>query len=336
MRPHRLVFLFFSATAVVAAGVAACSSELADGKLDGLSDASAPAPPFDSGGLDDDAAAPQTGMRVAHLAPDVGRIDFCLAAARTASFEGPVLGAGNGSVKKDAGTDADADAASTSASDAGDELSLGFEEMTSYLTLDITGPLTIAIVAAGAGSCANPIVVDDVTLDPGKLSTVVLMGVGDQDGGASGLRVAAFTDDTQVVAASARARMIHAALAPLGNVAQTSLAVSLTSGATGSLADRVEPRRASSPSASVPIDVLGYAKIAPVAAPAKLSVSALADGGSDAAATSVWQGPSKDLDLTGGSVHTGFMVTTKAGAFEVVWCADKTMTNTRTACVVVK
>src|SRR5690242_17247970 len=107
-------------------------------------------------------------MRLAHLARDVGEIDFCYQAAGTGTFEGPVLGRGRrladagapeAGAEPEAGADAEAGAADADAPDASTEPFIDFRTVSRYLVLDAAGPLTLAIVEAGAASCTSPILV---------------------------------------------------------------------------------------------------------------------------------------------------------------------------------
>lgn len=275
---------------------------------------------FASGG---DAATSLATMRLAHLAPDLGTIDFCYAAV-TGALEGPTLRGG--------GTDPDAAFAGEDAeggADGGFDAStpgFAYGTVTKYFTLQASGTISVAIVRAGASSCANPLAEGTVTLDPGKLSTVAVFAApaaaGDAgDGGARPLL--AFIDDRDTKPDRARVRMIHAAAAG-------SLAVEVTGATNAVLAERLDPRKVSAASQIVPVDALGFATTPPVAPPASLVVVPLAsDGGTVDAA---WQSAPVDLDLRGDSLHTGFVLDGTGGGFSVLWCADKSTTAELTAC----
>jgi hypothetical protein len=309
-----------------------------------------------------DAQSAATTMRLAHVAPDLGPVDFCYRVARTSSFEGPVLGGGLGGNTPDAGAPDDSgdsgDASGDDASGAGiadaavtdsgtgdldgGSPSVGYRSVSRYLTLEASGPLTIALIAPGATSCAAPLFTADVTLDPGKLSTVAIVGIRDADAGAGDapLALVAFTDDRATTSAMARVRMIHAALGiPGRRQAAGALAVRASSAQTVTLAERLEPRRAGAPSGAVPVDSLGYATLAPIPSPAQLAVGAAAMTGpatTDAASDS-WVSQSGALDLRGGSLHTGFVLTGDAQQpFEVLWCTDTSTSGDRTTCVLVR
>jgi hypothetical protein len=291
-----------------------------------------------------DAAAPATTMRLAHLAADLGPVDFCYRTARSAAFAGPVLGGGIGDPKRDAGADGGAEDASSEAGDAGLEAgdgdggaaSVGYRTVSRYLTLEASGPLTIALVAPGATSCATPLFTADVTLDPGKLATVAIVGLDANDGGAGGRAVVAFIDDRTTTPEKARVRMVNAAFGTAAApTSPAALAVRAVGAQTLTLAERVEPKKAGSPSATVPVDSLGYATIAPLPSPAQLAVGAAADT-ADAAVDS-WVSAAGELRLNGGSLHTGFVLTGESPKpFEVLWCTDTSTSGDRTTCEVVR
>lgn len=270
-----------------------------------------------------DAGPPTTTMRLAHLAPDLGAVDFCYRPAKSSSFEGPVLDRGAAGPKSDAAA-ADADAASDA--DAGSQ-GLAYASVSTYTTLAVAGPLTIALVPAGASSCAGAMFVADVTLDPGKLSTVAVLGRRDADA-ADGLGLVAFIDDHETLAKKARVRFVHAA-------SGTSVPIAVRAvGAQAVLtAERIEPRRVAAASPSIPVDDLGYATIQPLPPPTSLAIAPVA--AQDAAAGG-WQTAASDLGLVGGSLHTGFVLSGAANPFEVLWCTDTSTTVARTTCLVVR
>ena len=90
------------------------------------------------------------------------------------------------------------------------------------------------------------------------------------------LALVAFIDDRMTMPAKARVRMVHAALGTETRAPAGSLSVRASGSQTVTLAERVEPKKAASPSASVPVDSLGYATIEPVPSPAQLAVGAAA------------------------------------------------------------
>lgn len=299
-----------------------------------------------------DAESPATTMRLAHVAADLGAVDFCYRMATTSTFQGPVLNGGLGSnVKRDAGARDGGDASSgVSDLDAGNRsdgeggadagaASVNYRTVSRYLTLGASGPLTIALVAPGATSCATPLFIADVTLDPGKLSTVAITSEAKGDGGAAGLALVAFIDDRMTLPNKSRVRMIHAALGTSAKrTSADALSVRTSGGSqTVSVADRVEPKRAASPSASVPIDSLGYATLAPVPSPAQLAVGAAASPTASDASIDAWVSDAVDLGLRGASLHTGFILTGEGKpSFEVLWCTDTSTSGDRTTCSLVR
>lgn len=308
-----------------------------------------------------DAEAAQSTVRFAHLAAETAPIDFCYREAHAGSFVGPVL---NGPVipKADAGDGGDDDGGDAEGGDGRDRgdlrdaaievppdaalarPSLAYGEATKYLVLQSSGPMTIAIVESGATSCAQPIASGDVTLDPGKLSTVALFSR-PGDGGVA-LEVASFTDDRTTAGGTARVRVIHGALGTSYAPAEEALAVRANAAKTTVLADRVEPRRAATLSEAVGVDALGYVTVAPIPPPATLAIGpAPTDGGADAG-FDPWLSKAYDLALTGGSLHTAFVLpplrsgapiadpdaSARKSAFSVLWCADTTTSGDRTTC----
>ena len=288
-----------------------------------------------------DADAPATTMRLAHVAADLGPVDFCYRAAKGSSFEGPVLGGGIGDPKRDAGADAGDDDgsapdAASSEADGGDASAVSYRSVSRYLTLDAAGPLTIALVPPGSTSCATPLFMADVTLDPGKLATVAIVGIAGADGGSADRGLVAFIDDRTTVVNKARVRMINAAFGSAGSPSSATLAVRAAAGQTITLAPHVEPRKAAAATETVPIDVLGYGTVDPLPSPAQLAVGAAADTTTDAAVGS-WVSTAGELRLQGGSLHTGFVLTGESGKpFEVLWCTDTSTSGELTTCELVR
>jgi hypothetical protein len=291
-----------------------------------------------------DSETPATVVRFAHLAADLDAVDFCYRTAKSGTFEGPVIGKGIGGPQRDAGPDArdggdeggieDAAADDATTPDGGLP-SVAPHTVTRYLTLESSGALTIALVPPGATSCVSPLFTADVTLDPGKLSTVAIVGRYGVETSDDGLGLVAFIDDGATLPAKARVRMVHAALGNGPKPASPALAARAVGAQTLTVATRIEPRKIASPSTTIPVDSLGYAAIAPVPAPAQLAV-----GGADAlgmdAAVEGWVSQAGDLGLTGASLHTGFIVTGTSTPFEVLWCTDTSTTGDLTVCKLVK
>lgn len=372
----RLGFLLASALGLVV--VTSCSDDEPPDEVSEARDAGAKALPQDARPNDLDSGPPVSTMRIAHLAPELGPIDFCYQTAQSGTFVGPVLespaaprgdggdGGDDGYADGDAdGGDADAPAASVpdaasvadaesvtdaesmadaeSVVDAGSDADAGlalpttgrFRTVSRYLDLAAVGPVTIAIVEAGARSCSNALVRGNVTLDPGKLSTVVLFAR--RGDGGSELELASFTDDRSTLPDKMRARVIHAALGTKAVAAAGPLAVRVVAARTTVLADRVEPRKAATPSDAISVDSLGYVTAPPVPPPASIAIgpattSAGADAGFDP-----WRSRPRDLDLRGDSLHTAFVLTGDSEAtFEVLWCADTTTQGSQTTCKIVR
>jgi hypothetical protein len=218
-------------------------------------------------------------------------------------------------------------------------VSVGYRSVSRYLTLAASGPLTLALVAPGATSCATPLFVADVTLDPGKLSTVAVVGRTSADAGDEQLALVAFIDDRITVPDQARVRMVHAAFGTAGGRAAAAALSARASGSTTlRLADVIAPKKAGAPSATVPVDSLGYATIAPLPSPAQLAVGAAAVGSppaNDASADS-WVSQAAELDLRGGSLHTGFILSSDEQPYEVLWCTDTALAGDRALCAIVR
>ena len=300
-----------------------------------------------------DAAAPATTMRLAHLAEALGPVDFCYRTAKTSSFEGPVLGRGLGGDKpRDAGrtdgsdasvvelldaSDLDDGSANEGGADGGGVARVDYRTVSRYLALDASGPLTIALVAPGSTSCATPLFTADVTLDPGKLSTVAILGRVAPDASDGALALVAFIDDRMTVASKGRIRMIHAALGTATRSPAGALSVRASGSQTVTIAERVEPKKAASPSATVPVDSLGYATVEPVPAPAQLAVGAAASPTASDASSDSWVSKAGAFDVRGGSLHTGFVLSGRGDQpFEVLWCTDTSTTGDLTTCALVR
>jgi hypothetical protein len=356
--PFRVAFLLFALGSGLAQAVACGDGGAAGGEGARAGGGAGALPDAAVGSADSE--APAATMRLAHVAQGLGPVDFCYRTASSTSFEGPVLGGGLGAVTKDAGgadsgdaggdddaADAggDDDAADAGGDDAADSTdggaaSVGYRTVSRYLTLGASGPLSIALVAPGATSCATRLFVADVTLDPGKLSTVAIVGRPGEDAGDPPLAIVAFIDDRMTVADKARVRMVHTAFGTSGGRAPAgALAVRASGATTLPLAELVEPGKVAASSAVVPVDSLGYATIAPLPSPAQLAVSAAAGAGptapSDASADS-WLSAAGELDLRGGTLHTGFILSSEDQPYEVLWCTDTATSGSRALCSIVR
>lgn len=340
-----MVLLASAALCAGALYVIACSDDTKDEPLDpSTGDAGGTLP--EAQVTPKDSEAPATVVRFAHLGAELDAVDFCYRTAKTAAFEGPVIGKDIGGPKRDAGPEAGdggedeaglVDAGEDDASVADGGLpSVAPRTVTRYLTLEASGALTIALVTPGATSCASPIFTADVTLDPGKLSTVAIVGRhGTDAGSADSLGLVAFIDDGATLPAKARVRMVHAALGTATRPGSPALAARAVGAQTVTVASRIEPRKIAAPSTTIPVDSLGYAAIAPVPAPAQLAVGGAEAVGMDAAVEG-WVSEAGDLGLTGASIHTGFIVTGTTTPFEVLWCTDTSTVGDLTACKLVK
>jgi hypothetical protein len=338
---------FAGAALLAIVAVVSCGDESLSRELDPTSDAAPSVMPIDAQATDGQ-STPTTTMRFAHLAPSFGPVDFCYQGAKKGTFVGPVLrggppspdpkdheddaGDGGNADTQDGGeepSDADADAGV----DAGTETlrSASYRTLSRYQTLQAAGPITIAIVAAGATSCGNSLVEVNVTLDPGKLSTVALFER-PADGGLT-LDVSAYTDDRTTGVGEVRARVIHAALGKGSIPSAGPLAVRAVAAKTTVLADRVEPKRAATASPVVLVDGLGYVTAAPIPPPTSFAIGPAESGD---ASFEGWLSEARDLDLRGGSLHTAFILTgASESTFEVLWCSDTTTAGDQTMCTIV-
>lgn len=338
----------FLALVLAAAGAHAIACDDAGGADDGNADGGGglPTVPEGGSGLEDAAVATAT-MRLAHVSPGLEPVDFCYRTATTTTFEGPVLSGGVGGPRVDAGDASDdAEAGEPDASDpidASDDASdfdggapsVGYRTVSRYVTLGTAGPLTIALVARGSSSCANPIFSADVTLDPGKLATVIIVGRRESDAGDTTLTLARLVDDRATIPDKSRVRIVHAATGRADRAPASPIAVRAVGAKTVPIAERVEPKKASSASSTVPVDALGYATITPVPDPAQLAIGAAPDTSPDGAAES-WLSQPGELGLSGAALHTGFVLTGKDQPFEVLWCTDTSTTGDQTTCRLVR
>jgi Domain of unknown function (DUF4397) len=139
---------------------------------------------------DDDDSPDDNGIarvRVAHLSPDAPAVDFCLAAAGSGQFTGPILAGAGGAA------------------------GLSYSKVTKYL--DVAAQrYDVRLVAPGSANCATSLAgLPDYTNLPalGPDATVTIAATGKLAGGEPfGLR--AYIDEAVVTAASAKLRFIHA------------------------------------------------------------------------------------------------------------------------------
>ena len=174
----------------------------------------------------------------------------------------------------------------------------------------------------GVQTCALPIslALGQVTLEPGRLKTVVVYGLPPDAGRSAG--VAAFDDAPDVTPDRAKIRLIYATSGPLPRLTATLYSTLTTT--LGTL-EPLGALRAESDAAQV--DQLGYANVDPRPPPTTLGLRQ-----AESATPDVTQ--PEDLGITGGSLHTGFIVRTST-SLSLVYCNDVSTDGPRTQCVVV-
>ncbi len=128
-------------------------------------------------------------VRVAHLSPDAPSVDFCLAPHGTTTFAGPILAGAGGTT------------------------GLAYGTVTKYLPV-AAEQYDVRLVAPGAASCASPLggladFTDLPALPEGGAVTIAAEGRV-AFGAATPIHLAAYIDDTEVDAASAKLRFVHA------------------------------------------------------------------------------------------------------------------------------
>lgn len=286
------------------------------------------------GDASSDASTPGALFRLAHLSPDVGRVDVCYRTSPSEAFTGPLILGVPSAV--DAGP---ADVPTTDAGDAGEAgdaepdadastpppapPGVTFPGVTGYFALPASGSIEIAVVRAVDGNCSTPRARQLLTLDPGKRTTVALMGLAQADAGTrQELTLVPFVDDAMPAAGSTRTRFIHAALGGGKSRDLAALAIEAIDQSTVvPLAARVEPAKTASPSTTDPaVGPLGYHDGQPLAVGA-LHVAEIGDGGADAQAVS-WLSAVTKLDLRAGATHTGFVVSDPTGDLAILLCDD--------------
>ena len=286
-------------------------------------------PPSDGGKPVRDGPSPASTLRLVHLAAGLGPIDFCTRVGAGDPFVGPVLGRDRdggapdaSDAGQDAGQDAEQDGSKRDAEvmDAG-AVPLPYLAASQYTPVEGSGTVELAIVPYGTSSCASPLATRAITLDPGKLTTVVVYGREGADSGAPA-GIVAFNDISGVIPDKARLRMIHA----VGEGAPP-LTVTVYASLTTTLGTLEPLGILSSSTDAAAIESLGYATLGPRPAPATLGLVESGDGG-DAGS---WLSQSADLGLTGGTLHTGFIVRQK-GSYAVLYCNDVSTEGPRTLC----
>jgi hypothetical protein len=229
-----------------------------------------------------------------------------------------------GAVVVDAGAPDGADDAGAEAGAWGPSLSFG--ALTGDVALPMAGTFDIALVEVGAVACRSPKLVAPVTLAPGQLSTVAILGLATADAGSdSALSIVAFADESATDSGETRVRIVNAALGwPGGAGPATPLAVSIGG---ESIAGEVDPKHATSLSMLPSVDPLGYATVAAVTPPSALRLDSLGD-----AAQQSWMTDPEDFGLSAGTVHSGFVVDRSASSLGVVWCKGASVMATTAFC----
>jgi hypothetical protein len=319
--------VFVAALASLVLAAPSCTDDAASADVgDASFDGTAPLPTPDAAGIPDapDAGSPATTtFRLAHLSPDVGRIDVCYRTSPSDAFTGPMIAA---SSPADASADVTSPVDGGDAGDAGpDRVGLSFPDVTTWFTVQTSGAFEIAVVSASDGSCSTPRARQRITLDPGKRTTVALLGLfGADSGAATSLDLIAFTDDITPAPGAARSRFIHAALGTSKLAPAPSYAVEAVDGPTVvPLAARVEPKKAAAATTTEPaVDTLGYHAGQPLALGAiRLDAVDAIDAG-----PATWTSAVHTLDMSASTTHTGFLVTEPTGKLAVLWCNDTAAT----------
>lgn len=327
------VALVVALASVAAEGVVSCGSSGEPPTLIVGGDGGTTAQPKDATPSAKADGAARGTLRLVHVAEGLPAIDFCTRSGEADLFDGPVLGRDRprdaGAPRPDGATsDAmalmDAEPRDGALADASDAGASGVvpTSASQYVSVEGSGTIELVVVPAGQGSCGQPLARGRITLDPGRLKTVVVHAI-ESDGGVTA-GVTAYDDTSDVVPQRASLRLVYASSpgAPLRATLYGSLTTQL---------GRLEPLgvlRAEA-DASV-VDTLGYASVDPRPAPATLGVAeaTTTDAALPAAATS-----GADLGLSGGSVHTGFLVR-RGAASSLLYCNDFATDGPRTQCTV--
>ncbi len=266
-------------------------------------------------------------FRVAHVSSDLGPIDFCYRRAGTTSYLGPIL-AGAATPSIDGGRDATAsnDAATDAA--AAPSYGLSFGSITDYVDVNGSGVYELVIVAAGDLGCSRPRALGSVSIDAGKESTVVIMGLFRADvTSSSALSIVRFVDDRSTSLAS-RTRFIHAALGASNIAAAGPLSVFTQAGPTTTVvASSIAPKQ-TAPSSSGPtsIDSLGYASLPSSSDPVAIKLLGDTDGGAARATSAA-------LLFTPYSVRTVFITSSETDALGGLFVCDEVESASgRTSC----
>lgn len=315
------------------------------------SDSGSEPPAKDGGNPSPDASPPVGTLRFVHAAEGLPALDFCTRKNPQDLFVGPVFGrerprdGGADSRAADAALiEASVDATSDVGVDAGPLLGVPYLTTSQYVSVEGIGTLEVAVIAAGTGSCADPLATGVVTLEPGKLKTaVVYLGTrapGDagpdardaaSDGGSESdaradeprfARLSSYDDTPEITPNRAKVRLVYATGEVAPELTATLYATEVTT--LGTL-EAGQVLRAES-DAGTPVDALGYATVAPRPPPTTLGLRA--EGAPTPALSKT-----VDLGLIGGSLHTGFVVRSPVRT-EVLWCNDVATDGPRTQCSV--
>jgi Domain of unknown function (DUF4397) len=233
-------------------------------------------------------------VRIAHLSPDLRAVDVCLARAGTGDFSAPVLGG------------------------LGVQDGLTYAAVTTYVDLPV-GSYDVRVILANATGCSIPAIPDTkgVSVDDNQTATIAALGDFDTTGLAShdpALRLALFTDATDVASGDVKLRFIHAS--------PGTPAVDVGLGSGQSFSKVFADVSFGDVATSAGVDALGFVQTtAPVTAP----VSArLANASSDALVL-----PS--VTLPDQAVLTAFAIGGKTGAsdhpLQVLLCDDNATPN---------
>jgi hypothetical protein len=225
-----------------------------------------------------------------------------------------------------------------------------YGHVSQYKTVALAGTVEVTLVRGGSTVCsatgeagaALVLGTQRITLEPGRLSTLVVRNVpalvdggGSFDAAVVPLGIVVLTDEPAAVPSSARARFFNATTASDGGEARPLRISAIGSTSTGPLnvplAREVPVDQASLENpADPPVDSLGYwAAPAPASlTPIELMVTAEGDAGSrghrHGAASAVFGAAGSSLDsleLTNGTNHTGFVLG-PVGSETLVWCED--------------
>ncbi len=329
-----------------AAAIAACGASGDPPTVILQADTGTPVLPRDASQVPTEAGARVGTLRVVHAAVGLPALDFCTRTGPQDLYAGPVLGGGRARDGGPAPDAADADAvdaqtpdASDAAANAPDAAAVGVSYLTAsqYVSVEGSGTVEIAMVAAGSGSCAQPLAVGAITLEPGKLKTALVHLTGPAQGADAGpadakadtgdaarertlASVTAFDDAPDVSPNRATLRLIYASAGGKSLLATLYATRTTTLGTLAPLA----ALRAEADAA--PVDTLGYASVEPGPPPTTLGLR-------EEGAASPSLSALADLGLTGGSLHTAFVVR-DGEKNEILYCNDVNTVGPRTQCFV--